>query len=113
MGRSPIVARRRLRERHGAGWNTDTEAVSDAQAERFSWLPDQFQTPEMLAKSWEHASKKLSEMGQDNKALRDENEAITAQLESLLVGRNALEDRLAVLERGLLQRLVGRRAGAQ
>ena len=57
---------------------TPPEAGTDleTQQDRPEWLPSQFETPEMLAKSWKEAHRKITEMGQANSALRDENERL-------------------------------------
>ena len=92
---------------------TETEATEpEVRAERPAWLPPNFENPEALAARYRAAQQKITEMGQDNRALRDENEQLTVELEGLLEARHMMEDRVAVLERGLLQRLVGRRPGA-
>src|SRR4051794_11287828 len=97
--------------------STDTETVSEAETEsteieRPSWLPSQFETPEMLAKSWREASRKITEQGQQLAELARENEQLTQELASLLAERDAFEERITLLERGLLKRLVSRKAVA-
>ena len=89
---------------------TETEATeTQAQAERPEWLPSQFATPEMLAKSWKEASRKISQQGTQLSELARENEALASEVESLLAERDAFEERIGTLEQGLLRRLVSRR----
>lgn len=80
--------------------------------ERPPWLPSQFETPAALASSYKSAQQKITSQGQQLSELTHENAQLTAELEALLEARHVMEDRVAVLERGLLQRLVGRRPGA-
>jgi hypothetical protein len=74
--------------------------------------PSQFATPEALSSSYKSAQQKITSQGQQLSELSRENAELTAELEALLEARHVMEDRVAVLERGLLQRLVGRRPGA-
>src|SRR4051794_36068229 len=91
---------------------TPIEAEAEVQEDRPSWLPSQFEGPEMLAKSWREASRKITEQGQQLAELARENEQLTQELESLLAARDAFEERITLLERGLLKRLVSRKAVA-
>lgn len=49
-----------------------------AQGERPSWLPSNFESPEDLAKSYSHATKKITEQGQQLSQLQQQIEAIQA-----------------------------------
>jgi len=48
----------------------------NAQTERPNWLPSNFESPEMLAKSYEHSTKKITEQGQELAALRSQLDEI-------------------------------------
>ena len=69
---------------------TDSVEIVDAEApsaepekveaeetpERPAWLPAQFDNGEALASSYKSAPKKITEQGQENRALRDEIENV-------------------------------------
>lgn len=97
-----------------------TEAV-EAEPERPDWLPQQFQSPEDLAKSYQHLQRKLTEQGQEISALRDqiensddareiahlvaENEDLAAEVDRLREGREDLVGRISRLEQAYLSRV--------
>ena len=91
--------------------SVEPEAAGDREAGA-SWLVavsvrDARSTGELL----QVAQQKITSQGQQQSELRTRT-PLTAELEALLEARHVMEDRVAVLERGLLQRLVGRRPGA-
>lgn len=60
----------------------EIQVAENAQTERPDWLPSNFESPEMLAKSWGTANEKIREQGTELAAMRAQMEEIQAAQQS-------------------------------
>ena len=80
---------------------------ASAEIERPPWLPENFHTPEALAKSYAHAQAELTKKSQQLAELARENEKLSEELEGLLASRQVLAERISSLERAYIAGIAG------
>jgi hypothetical protein len=86
---------------------TPAEVSVNTESERPSWLPQNFRSPEDLAKSFAESVRKISSQGRQLSELSQENEVLTLELESLVAARQEFATRLSAMERAFISTMAG------
>lgn len=64
------------------------EAADNPEAERPEWLPENFKSPEDLARSYSEAQRKITELAQEKKGLEESVQTLASQFEEFTAQQN-------------------------